>query len=55
MIACSLAIFPAAEMKKPKTCRKSKVRLLETQATMDWVDSGHSLIFKSRIQSILVP
>jgi hypothetical protein len=38
VIACSLAIFPAAEMKKPKTRREAKVRLLETRASMDWVD-----------------
>lgn len=38
VIACSLAIFSIAEMKKPKSRRSPKVRLLETLATMEWVD-----------------
>jgi hypothetical protein len=38
MIACSLAIFSAAEMKKPKTRRECKARLLEVPSTMEWAD-----------------
>ncbi|KAH9986222.1 hypothetical protein BJV77DRAFT_935229, partial [Russula vinacea] len=36
-IAYSLAIFSAAEMKKPKPCCKSKVQLLEVPAMTEWV------------------
>ena len=53
VIACSLAIFSAAEMKKPKARRESKVRLLEIPAMMEWVDFRMQL--NARISDTLYP
>lgn len=47
MIAYSLAIFSAAEMKKPKPRRESKVRLLEVPAMMEWV------VFQMRLNVLI--
>jgi hypothetical protein len=38
VIVCSLAIISTAEMKKPKSHRETKARLLETPASIEWVD-----------------
>ena len=47
MIAYSLAIFSAAEMKKPEPRRESKVQLLEIPATMEWV------VFQMRLNVLI--
>ena len=47
MIAYSLAIFSAAEMKKPKPRRESKVQLLEVPAMTEWV------VFQMRLNVLI--